>query len=333
MRFMTWMGGTNFELGEKDILVPEPNQVLVQVDTVGVCGTDVHITEGLFPATPPMILGHEGSGIIVDVGTSVPQSRIGEKVVMDVSDHCGACEACLTWSISRCERHMWKGEFFSEFAVVSSRAARVIPPGMDMEIAALTEPASCCLSGVRMLSERERKFGLVVGGGIMGLFTLAFLKKSGVNKLIMSEPVKSRREISRQFGADFLHDPLDASLDEFVKDLTSGYGVEVSAEAVGKPELVAKCAELTRPRGDVLMIGVCPPGSSLPVDLFDFQYREIRLQAVSGRGNVFNETLDAMKDLDLSGVISGRYPLENIANAIEDSSNASGIKFVVAPNN
>lgn len=332
MRFMTWMGGMNFELHEAEILVPNTNEVLVQVDTVGVCGTDVHITEGLFPATPPAILGHEASGVIMDVGDDVPKSRIGEKVTMDVSDHCGICESCLTWSISRCENGVRKSEFFSEFAVIASQSAHSIPATMDLEIAALTEPASCCLSGVRMLGEREREFGLVIGGGVMGLFTLAFLKKSGVDKLIMSEPIKSRREMSQQLGADFLHDPLDSSLDDLVNDLTNGYGVEVTAEAVGKPELVAKCAELTRPRGDVLMIGVCPPESSLPVDLFDFQYREVRLHGAFGRGNVFKETPEEMENLDLSGIISGRYPLENVTNAIEDSRNGKGTKFVVKPN-
>ena len=332
MRFMTWVGGMNFELGECDVPLLDADQVLVKVDTVGVCGTDVHITEGLFPGTPPKILGHEGSGTIVDVGTSISKDRIGQRVAIDVGDHCGTCEACLTWSIGRCEKHEWKAGFFSEFVAVTSSVALMIPKKMDLELAAFTEPAACCLSGVRMLDERERKFGLVIGGGAMGLFTLAFLKQSGVDQVIMSEPVKSRREMSIQLGANFLHDPSDSNLDEFVNDLTNGYGVEVAVEAVGKPELVAKCVELTRPRGDVLMIGVCPPGTSLPVDLFDFHYREIRIRGAFGRGSVFDETPEEMMSLDLSGIISGRYSLENIPDAINDVRNGRGIKFVVKPN-
>lgn len=332
MRFMTWTGGMNFELGECDVPHLDADQVLINVETVGVCGTDVHITEGLFPWTPPAILGHEGSGTIVDVGTSISKDRIGQKVTINVGDYCGTCEACLTWQIGRCEKHQQRHGFFSEFVAVASNLALILPENMDPEMGAFTEPASCCLSGVRMLEQRGRKFGLVIGGGIMGLFTLAFLKNAGVDQVIISEPVKSRREMALQFGADFLHDPSESDLDEFVKDLTNGYGVEVAVEAVGKPELVAKCVELTRPRGDVLMIGVCPPGTSLPIDLFDFHYREIRIQSAFGRGNVFNETPEEIMKLDLSGVISGRYSLENIPDAINDVRAGKGIKFVVKPN-
>jgi threonine dehydrogenase-like Zn-dependent dehydrogenase len=117
-----------------------------------------------------------------------------------------------------------------------------------------------------------------------------------------------------------------------VNDLTHGRGVHIAAEAVGKAALVAKCAEVTRPRGDVLMIGVCPKGAPLPVDLYDFHYKEIRLQGAFGRGNVFADTPVAISKLKLDGVISGRYPLEKVGQAIKDSGAGKGIKFVIKPN-
>ena len=92
----------------------------------------------------------------------------------------------MKWSWSRCERAVKSSGFFAQFSVLPAQSAHTIPDGMDLETAALTEPAACCLSGVRMLEERDRAVGVVIGGGIMGQFTLAFLKGAGVRQMIMS---------------------------------------------------------------------------------------------------------------------------------------------------
>ena len=332
MRAMTWLGEDRFELRNVPDPVPGPGQVVVSVNTVGVCGTDVHITQGLFPATAPSILGHEASGEIVEVGEGVPTSRVGERVAMDTTSHCGECENCRTWSWSRCENSVKSSGFFAELAVLPSQSAHRIPDDMDLETAALTEPASCCLSGVSRLDIPENAVAVVIGGGVMGLFTLAFLKTRGVKTAVMSEVVESRREIARQLGADVLHDPTRSNLADVVKELTGGRGANIAAEAVGKASLVAKCAEIVRPRGDVLMIGVCPQGAPLPVDLYNFHYKEIRLQGAFGRGNVFGDTPAAISELNLGGIISGRYALDEVGQAIKDSGEGKGIKFAIKPN-
>jgi len=332
MKAMTWLGEDRFQLDEVPDPQPAPDQVVVKLDTVGVCGIDVHITQGLFPSTPPAVLGHEASGEIVAVGADVPESRLGERVAMDTTSHCGNCENCRTWSWSRCENAVKSSGFFAELSVLPSQSAHRIPSGMSLETAALTEPASCCLSGVSRLSIPDGAVAVVIGGGIMGQFTLAFLKSHGAETIVMSEPVRSRREIARDLGADVLHDPADGDVMEVVDELTGGHGAHIAAEAVGKAQLVAKCAEIVRPRGDVLMIGVCPQGAHLPVDLYDFHYKEIKLQGAFGRGNVFGETPAAISGMKLDGVISGRYRLEDVPQAIKDSGEGKGIKFVIKPN-
>ena len=329
---MTWLGEDRFRLDEVTDLEPGSGEVVVRVDTVGVCGTDVHITQGLFPSTPPAVLGHEASGEIIAVGDGVPATRLGERVAMDTTSHCGECDNCKTWSWSRCENSVKSSGFFAEMSVLPSQSAHRIPDEMSFETAALTEPASCCLSGVSRLDIPENAVAVVIGGGIMGQFTLAFLKSHGVETAVMSEPVQARREVAKDLGADILHDPSDGDVSELVNDLTNGRGAAIAAEAVGKAALVAKCAEITRPRGDVLMIGVCPQGAPLPVDLYDFHYKEIRLQGAFGRGNVFHQTPDAISQMKLDGVISGRYRLEDVGQAIKDSGEGKGIKFVIKPN-
>ena len=335
MRLMTWHGGDKFTLDHVDDPVARPGRVVVKVDTIGVCGTDVHITQGLFPSTPPKVLGHEGSGVIVEVGEGVEKSRIGDRVVMNTTSHCGVCTACTTWSESRCENADLTSGMFAEYATAPSQSAVKIPDSLDLEQAALTEPASCCLSGAEMMRIDDGKngIGVVIGGGVMGLFTLAFLKRRGVERMVMSEPVAARREMARQFGADLLHDPAEGDLGDFMKDHNGGYGANIAAEVVGKPELVAKCVEVVRPRGQVLIIGVAPAGAPLPVDLYDMHYREITVKGAFGRGDVFARTPEEIDALDLSGVISGRYELQDVPQAIVDSGEGKGVKLVIKPHN
>ena len=331
MRAMTWHGGSDFSLDRTSDLKASVGEVIVKVDTVGVCGTDVHITQGLFPATPPKVLGHEGSGTIVSVGEGVDASRIGERVAMNTTSHCGECSACITWSQSRCQNTYLTSGMFAEYATAPSQSAVKIPDTLDLEHAALTEPASCCLSGAEMMRIDDNGFGVVVGGGIMGLFTLAFLKRLGVDRMVMSEPVASRREMATQFGADLLHDPGEGDLEEFIKDHNGGNGANIAAEAVGQPNLVAKCFEVVRPRGQVLMIGVNPEGAALPVDMYDIHYREITLKGAFGRGDVFARTPAEIDTLNLDGVISDYYDLQDVPQAIIDSGEGKGVKFVIKP--
>jgi len=332
LKASTWLGGGNFEFG--DVPDPEigPDDVMVRIGTVGVCGTDVHITQGLFPAEPPQILGHEASGEIIEVGQNVNRERIGENVVLNHTTSCGECDGCRNWTVSRCERSTQKHEFFAELASVPNASAVPVPIGLDVEVASITEPASCCFSGVSRLRIDDGAVGLVIGGGMMGLMTAAFMKTSGVETVALSEPVGYRRDFAIQLGIDVVHDPSEGSVDDFVSDLTNGRGLHMAAEAVGKAELVAKCVDLVRPRGQVLMIGVAPAGAVLPVDLYDMQYREVVLQSGFGRGDVFNQTPAELAKLNLEGVITGRYDLKDVPQAIIDSGEGKGVKLVIKPN-
>jgi threonine dehydrogenase-like Zn-dependent dehydrogenase len=331
LKQVTWHGKNIFTLDDVPDLNPQEGWVKIKIDTVGICGTDVHITQGLFPATPPQVLGHEASGIISEVGIGVDKKRIGERVTINTSSSCGNCKNCIDWTISRCENAERSTPFFSEFSFAPNQNAIKIPDDLDLEIACMTEPASCCLSGVKMLSNLENSRALVIGGGIMGQFCAGFLKTHGAKEVIMSEPIKSRREISKDMNVDILHDPKESNLEEFIDDLTDSKGIDIAIEAVGKPELVDKCIKISKPGGQVLMIGVNPAKSNLKTDLYEMHYREITLKGAFGRGNVFHQTPKALQKLKLTNMISKRYPLNQVKKAIYDSSLGKGIKLVVKP--
>jgi threonine dehydrogenase-like Zn-dependent dehydrogenase len=182
-----------------------------------------------------------------------------------------------------------------------------------------------------MLDVEEGCDALVVGGGLLGLLTVGVLKLRGAGKIILSEPNAQRLAMGTQFGATILNDPTKDDLAELVNDETGGYGVKIGAEAVGVPQLVANVSKMIRPRGNLVLVGVSPQGSALPVDLYDLHYKEITMSGAFGAGDAFAESLQTLPKLDFTGVVSGRFPLEETAEALDISASGGGVKYMIAP--
>jgi L-iditol 2-dehydrogenase len=302
MRVATWHGESRFTIDDAPEPSPRPGEALIAVHTAGICGSDIHATQGLFPLTPPRVMGHEYSGTVVAVGRGVSRSLIGRVVACEPNYGCGACEACRTGRFSQCPKAVRIGGF-AERVALPRHCVHPLPDGLDPATAALAEPAACCLEGLQMARLRRGAIVLVIGGGIMGLLTLALAKTRGAGTAILSDPVASRRDAAGRLGADITVDPTAEDLAQVVDRATSGRGVDVAAEAVGKPELLAAAARLTRPRGVVQLVGVCPKGSTFPADLFDFHFRELTLTGAYGRGTAFRRVLPLLGRI---GAAAGR---------------------------
>jgi L-iditol 2-dehydrogenase len=330
MKAATWQGENRFTLDE----VPEPSagpgQVLVAVHTAGVCGTDVHATQGLFPWKPPLVMGHEYSGVIADVGRGVSRRLIGRAVACEPSYGCGECAECRAHRVSHCPRISRAGGF-AERVALPRAAVQELPDGLDPATAALTEPAACCLSGLEMFKMPRAATVLVIGGGIMGLLTMALAKKRGAARAILSDPIAERREVASRLGADHVIDPVRENLRETVKELTGGRGPDVACEAVGKPDLVAEAIAVVKAMGIVQLVGVSPKGGQLPVDLYDVHYRELRIQGAYGRGTSFRRALAVLPSLGVDALITARFPLERIADAFAHAAAGQGVKTVITP--
>ena len=332
MRVATWRGGSEFTVDTVDDPSPGPGQVVLKVHSSGICGTDIHKTQGLFPGTPPEVLGHEFTGPVVEIGEGVESSILGKVVVCSLNAACGECEGCKTWSAMHCEREPRMAGGFAEYVLVDQRQAHIVPDGLDPETASMTEPAACVVSCLNMIGDLEQGCdALVVGGGLLGLLTVGILKLRGAGRVILSEPNPKRLAMGKQFGADVLNDPTKDDLGELVNDLTGGYGVKIGAEAVGVPQLVANVSKMIRPRGNLVLVGVSPVGSPLPVDLYDLHYREITVGGAFGAGDAFAEALEALPRLNLKGIVSGRFPLEEITQAFAASAGGEGVKYMIAP--
>ena len=330
MKVGTWRGGPKFSVDEVPEPVPAPGQALVAVRAAGICGTDVHATQGLFPWTPPMVLGHEYTGVVEDVGRGVSKRLIGRVVACEPSYGCGDCAECAEGRVSQCPRGTRVGGFAERVALPLANL-HPLPRGLDPITAAMTEPAACCLAGLEQFAMPRGATVLVLGGGIMGLLTMVLARRRGAKRLVLSDPIAERRAMAKRLGAAVTIDPTSENLPARIQELTRGRGADVVCEAVGKPELVAEALTLVRPTGVLQLVGVNPKGSRLPLDLWDVHFREIRIHGAFGRGRAFRRALALMPKLGVRPLATAKFPLAKIEDAFAHAAAGRGVKTIITP--
>jgi len=330
MKVATWRGGPHFSIDEAPDPAPGRGQAVVAVRSAGICGTDIHATQGLFPWTPPLVLGHEYTGVVQDVGRGVDRNLVGRVVACEPSYGCGECSACEEGRISQCPKCTRVGGF-AERVALPVTALHPLPRGLDAVTAAMTEPAACCLAGLEMFRLTPGASVLVIGGGIMGLLTMVLARRRGAGRLWLSDPIEERRRMAKRLGASVVIDPAKEDLRERVMALTRGHGADVVAEAVGKPELLAQAFGLVRPRGVVQLVGVNPKGSQLPLDLWDVHFRELSIHGAFGRGTAFRRALKLMPTLGVKPLATASFPLERIEDAFAHAAAGRGVKTMITP--
>jgi L-iditol 2-dehydrogenase len=226
MKVATWRGGPRFTIDEVADPTPGRGQALVAVRAAGICGTDVHATQGLFPWSPPLVMGHEYTGVVHEVGRGVSQQLVGRAVACEPSYGCGECGECAAGRVSQCPRCTRVGGF-AERVVLPVSCLHPLPRGLDPVTAAMTEPAACCLAGLEQSPIPRGATVLVIGGGIMGLLTMVLAGRRGARRLVLSDPLAERRAMARRLGAAVTIDPTTEDLRSRVEALTGGRGADV----------------------------------------------------------------------------------------------------------
>ena len=330
MKVATWRGAARFTIDDVPDPAPGPGQALVAVHAAGICGTDVHATQGLFPWKPPLVMGHEYTGVVQDVGRGVSRRLIGRTVGCEPSYGCGQCADCAEGRVSQCPRCTRVGGF-AERVVLPVGCLHALPRGLDPVTAAMTEPAACCLANLEQFPMPRGATAVVIGGGIMGLLTMVLARRRGAGRLVVSDPLAERRAMAKRVGASVVVDTTREDLRERVLGLTRGRGADVVCEAVGKPALVAESLTLVRPGGVVQLVGVNPKGSTLPLDLYDVHFREIRIHGAFGRGGSYRRALALMPKLRVKPLVTARFPLDRIEEAFAHATAGRGVKTMITP--
>jgi L-iditol 2-dehydrogenase len=272
----TKRGSGNVEL--KEIGIPEimDDEVLVEVKFTGICGTDLHIYHDTTFYTPPITLGHEYSGVVIEKGNEAVGFDTGDYVTSPATIPCGTCSMCKTNHENRCVGEQKRilgthkaGGTFTKYVAVPSRVLHRIPESLSLEEAAVAEPVACAVHAV---FERVRiepgDVVAVLGPGPMGLLCLQAAKVTGASKIIVTgvRADRDRLSIAETLGADLTINVEEEDLVETVKRLTGGLGVDVVLEASGAPEARRQAFSIVRRCGKVGLIGFTGKSADINLD-------------------------------------------------------------------
>ena len=335
-----FLGNSTFELREHEIPEVGPHDVLVKNIAAGICGTDVHIyfgEKGASEVEPPVVLGHEYSGLVEKVGSEVTAVKVGDHVTVDPNMYCGQCAYCRAGKKQLCPNMVAVGVSFNggfaEYSVVPEAQCFVLNPELPYEVGAMAEPLACCLHGIDLAEIKPGQNVLVIGGGAIGLIMAQLAKLSGAAKVIVSEPVEMRRQIAMQVGADGTIDPIHENVRERFAALTGFEGAEVVIECVGKPIAVKQAMEAAAKGAMLMLFSVPGVDSKFELPLFDIFKKELTI-----RGSMVNPDTHARAvallnsgRLQIEPLITHRFPLEQVEDAIKMQMSAESIKVLVKP--
>lgn len=270
-----------------EVAIPEPNpgQVLIRVHRCGICGTDLHIAKGDFPAPNlPLTLGHEFSGTVAELGAGsavLPRVKVGDRVVVDINSACGWCYFCRRGAKLFCPEVFQLGVHaaggLAEYVVVPAANVYVLPDALTLDIATYVEPLACAVHGQDRIGIVPGDTVLIIGGGPMGLAHAALSRLNGAATVIVSEPDPRRRELASRMGADHLIDPSVDPVVETTAALTKGIGADVVIEAVGSIPTYESSISAVRRGGRVLAYGAPPAQATMQLRPFDVYAKELTI--------------------------------------------------------
>lgn len=334
----TARGVGHVELREVDKPSAGPGEVLVRVAAAAVCGSDLLIEEDRHVNQPPMIMGHEFSGTVAELGEDVSGWELGARVVQETSAWvCGECARCKSGEHHLCARKKVFGiktdGGFAEFVRVPAWVLHRVPDTVSIEEAAMTEPACVVLHAV--LEKGRIDPGdevLIMGAGTIGLLALQIAKMAGAKRIFVAELNEKKREMAKKLGADVI-DALKVDPAAEVIRFTGGNGADVAIECTGAEPAIQSGLNAVRRLGRFVAIGLTGhPQVSVPWDDLVFRSPEIQF-SLSSTHRSWERVLSALADghLDFKPLITHRFPLDKWADAFQAMREGEAIKCLLIP--
>jgi (R,R)-butanediol dehydrogenase / meso-butanediol dehydrogenase / diacetyl reductase len=331
---------------------PGPDEVKVAVEWCGICGTDVEEwrngprfvpvgePHALTGRRAPLVLGHEVSGRVAEVGPGVSGLREGDLVALDALIYCGRCWWCRRHQVTLCPQLAAIGlqadGGLAEAVTVPAPMCIHVPDGVGADTAALAEPVAVAVRALRRGRLALNESLLVLGAGMIGIASLVVGRSMGAAPIVVADPIASRRDLAQRLGADLALDPRDPDFLEVAQEVTGRGGADVAVDAAGSRDSGPTAIAAARPGGRAVIVGLASEPAR--VDLFAFATREKEL--IGSLSHVWDEDFAAAVRLLSGGILTadqvvGRsLSLEETVDrgftAIEDA-DAKGVKVHVSP--
>jgi 2-desacetyl-2-hydroxyethyl bacteriochlorophyllide A dehydrogenase len=329
MRAAVISGPGEVEVATIDDPAPEDGEVVVAVAACGICGTDLHILDGEFAPSLPIVPGHEFTGEVVAIGRGVEYLAVGDRVAVDPSLYCGACPECRRGRGNLCDRWGAIGVSTSggaaDFAVAPAGSCVLLPEHVDLRDAALIEPLSCAVRGFDVIDVRLGDRCLIYGAGTMGLINLALALRSGATMVDVVDINPARLDRARVAGAT----SAVVSADE----LEAGRGWDLVIDCTGAVAAIEDGLGRVRRGGTFLQFGVANENAVASWSPFQIYNNEITIAGSMAVLDSFERAAElvAAGVLDPGSIISDRIPLEQYPDALDRFRRGLGTKTQVLP--
>jgi L-iditol 2-dehydrogenase len=334
MRASVLTAPQTIEVEERPVPSPGPDEVLVRVGSVGVCGSDVHYYRhgriGDFVVTDPLVLGHEVGGRIVEVGELIDRGRIGERVALEPQRPCRRCRQCKTGHLNLCVDMQFFATppidgAFCDYVVLPADFAHPVPDSMSEAAVALCEPLSVGLWANEKGGTTAGSRVFVTGAGPIGALCALAARARGATEIVVSDPVESRRtRIAELTGATTV-DPT-AGFD------TSEVGADVFLECSGATPALQQGLAAVRPGGIAVMVGHGDSEVTLP--LIHMQMREVWLTGIFRYVDTWPVAISLVASgvIDLDALVTARFDLDHVEDALTSDDDPQSMKSVVEVN-
>jgi len=323
----------------KEVEEPRPGvgEVKVRVRAAGICGTDVH---GISSLQPPVILGHEFSGEVVETGPGVERIKVGDRVTSETTIyHCGVCPYCQEGFFNLCPTRRGIGSgadgAFAEYIVVPEFAVHILPSQLSFEEGAVLEPLACAFRGVLEQADlKEKEKSAVFGPGPLGILVSWVAKTRGASVVLVGKAEDELRfQVAREGGVDYLLNLDEVNISQFIFGEIDPYGVDVVWECSGALPAVSSGLEVLKKRGRYIQMGIIHQPVTVDFDQYLFS-REIKItgsrtQTTSSWEKAIN--LLERVNLPLKKVITHILPLTRWREGFKLTQNKKAIKVILTP--
>lgn len=351
---------STLEVATVDVADPGPGEIRVRVHASGVCHSDLHVVAGDWNMPSPMILGHEGAGIVEAVGAGVPESRIGEKVALSWFAPCLRCKYCVSGRQWACQNTtandcvMADGQTrlshdgtriypflnvgsFAEYVVVPESGAITVPDELPFEVAALIGCAATTGIGAALNTAKVHagSSAVVIGCGGVGLSVVMGLALAGANPIIAVDMSDEKLEAARGVGATHVVNARSGDVVEQCQAIVDG-GVEYAFEAAGRVDTAAQCIAVTETAGTTVLVGMPSRGATAPLDLLDLTMNGKTVIGCSYGSSNPSITFSTLADLFLAGrlpidkLLGESISLDQVSGAFEQMRSGQGLRQVVS---
>lgn len=330
---------------ERKIPVPKDDEVLVKLEYVGICGSDLHYYEtgaiGNYVVEPPFVLGHEPGGIVVEVGKNVKHLKVGDKVALEPGKTCGHCEFCREGKYNLCPDVIFFATppvdgVFQEYVAHDADLCFKLPENVSTLEGALIEPLAVGFHAAIQGDAHLGQKAVVMGSGCIGLVSMMALKARGVSEVYIVDIMDKRLEKAMELGATAVINGAKENVVERIKELTNGRGADLVIETAGTEITTRQAIDMARKGSNIVLVGYSKTGEmTLPMSLV--LDKELTFKSVFRYRHIYPLAIDAVAagKVNLKGIVTDVFSLEETQKAMDYSVNhkADIVKAVIKISN